>query len=643
MKCNPWRWLFGLIPLALLASFALIKERSPVEADLTKRATEALKKGGFNWASVRIDGRDAYITGKAIDETHPPKAVQAVYDLWGVRNAISSIGLIDKIDKYEWLAVLRNKELQLGGFVPNEKLRRDILNQVRTAFPGHKVDDKMQYGRTDIPLDAWFGGVGFALKQLAQMKQGEAKLERTSLTVSGEANTVAMYRGLRTALEKGLPKGVNLKQEAVRPPVVKPYLWLAKHDGRQVTLTGFAPNERVRSEILADAKRAFPKATVTDRMEPGDGAPANFQYAVRGLLLQLARLEEGEADIKDSVVSVTGLAEGIERANEVRGSLRQAVGPSYRVTDQIKHREPVIANVSPYTTSITVGRGVVVLRGYAPTDDARRAVVGQAAPRFAPKTIANQLDIGSGAPSGWQRCIDMAVVALHRLGNGKAELIDGRLTLTGETEAEDLAQSLAGVVRDGVGGNCDVDVRVTLNLANKLKAEEEARRKAAAEEEARRRANLDREAALRAEAEARRRAEEAARARAAEAARKQATVCVDGLRQLAREGVLLFERASSVISTSSYPTLNRIAEAANRCPDVRIEIQGHTDTDGAPDRNQRLSERRAQAVAAYLVQAGVASSRMSAIGFGQDRPVAPNDTPENMARNRRIEFTVKAN
>jgi OOP family OmpA-OmpF porin len=313
------------------------------------------------------------------------------------------------------------------------------------------------------------------------------------------------------------------------------------------------------------------------------------------------------------------------------------------VTDQIKHREPVIANVSPYTTSVTVGRGVVVLRGYAPSDDARRAVVGQATQRFAPKPIANQLDIGSGQPPGWQRCIDMAVVALHRLGNGKAELVDGRLTLTGETEAEDLAQSLPGVVREGVGGGCEVDVRVSLNLANKLKAEEEARRKAAAEEEARRRANLDREAAQRAEAEARRKAEEAARARAAEAARKQATVCVDGLRQLAREGVLLFERASSVISASSYPTLNRIAEAANKCPEVQIEIQGHTDTDGAVDRNQRLSERRAQAVVDYLVRAGVAASRMTAVGFGQDRPVAPNDTPENMARNRRIEFTVKAN
>ncbi len=586
------------------------KERSPVEADLTKRATEALKKGGFTWASVRFDGRDAFISGKAIDETHPTRAVQTVYDLWGVRNAYSSIGLIDKIDKYEWLAVLRNKELQLGGYVPNDKIRRDILGSARAVFPGHKVDDKMQYGRTDIPLDAWFGGVAFALKQLAQMKQGEAKLERTSLTVSGEANTVAMYRGLRTALEKGMPKGINLKQEAVRPPVVKPYQWHAKHDGRQITLTGFVPNERARSEILGDVKRAFPKESVTDRMEPGDGAPANFQSAVRGLLVLLARLEEGEADIKDSVVTVTGLAEGIERANEVRGALRQAVGPSYRVAEQIKHREPVVANISPYTTSITIGRGVVVLRGHAPSDDARRAVGGQVQKRFAPKPIANQLDIGSGEPPGWQRCIDMAVVALHRLGNGKAELIDR----TPDADGRDRGRGSGPVA-----GRCRARGRrrrVRRGCAGDAQSREQAEgggggapQGGSRGRSARRRANLDREAALRA------RPRRAARRRKRRAhgrprsARKQATVCVDGLRQLARDGVLAV-RAGQLGHLG-----HELSDAQSHCRGGQ-PVPGGADRNPGPHRHGRRGRSQPAAVAA----AGAGGGRVSGAGWCGGEP-----------------------
>ncbi|MFM9940139.1 MAG: OmpA family protein [Hyphomicrobiaceae bacterium] len=690
MKCNPWRWLFGVIPLLILAAFAIIKEKSPIEAELTARTQAALKKGGMEWASVRFDARDGYITGKAIEEAQPPKATALVYNEWGVRNAINNAALIDKVDKYAWTAMRRDKTIRLNGLVPNEKMRRDIIGRVRATFAGHEVDDKMEYARSDIPADTWLGGVDFSLKQLALLKQGQVDLERTSLTVTGEANDVAAYRNVRTALEKNLPKGVNLKQEAVKPPVVKPYVWTARHDDKQLTLGGHVPTEKMRAEILEDAKRAFPKLTINDRMEPGDGAPNNFGGVVRSILAQLAKLVEGTAEVKDTGVTVSGLADTAAIADATRAGLKQGVAQPYRLAEQIKHREPLIKTVSPYVTAAAVTAGDVVLTGFVPSDEARQALVGAARQRFAPRTVRDQLEIGAGQPPGWQRCLETSFGALQRLGNGRAELLDRRLSLTGVTEVEDLAQSLPGSVRDGVGGGCDTDVRITLNIENKIRAEEEARRLAAAEAEARRRAEeeararaamdadarrkADEEARLRAaaDAEARRKADEEARARAAatqaaaqaqaeEARRKAeaearqraeaearqraqaATVCVEAVRTLAREGVLLFDTARATIAQQSYPTLNRIAETANRCPEVRIEVQGHTDSEGAPDRNQRLSERRAQAVVDYLVRAGVRPERLAAVGLGQDRPVAPNDTPENKARNRRIEFTVKNN
>jgi OOP family OmpA-OmpF porin len=73
---------------------------------------------------------------------------------------------------------------------------------------------------------------------------------------------------------------------------------------------------------------------------------------------------------------------------------------------------------------------------------------------------------------------------------------------------------------------------------------------------------------------------------------------------------------------------------------VRVEVEGHTDSEGEPERNQNLSNRRARAVVRSLAHAGVAASRLSAAGYGAERPVATNDTPEGMAKNRRIEFKV---
>jgi outer membrane protein OmpA-like peptidoglycan-associated protein len=75
-------------------------------------------------------------------------------------------------------------------------------------------------------------------------------------------------------------------------------------------------------------------------------------------------------------------------------------------------------------------------------------------------------------------------------------------------------------------------------------------------------------------------------------------------------------------------------------PGLRIEIQGHTDNVASEGFNQQLSEKRAKSAKEYLTSNGIASDRISALGFGESRPVAGNDTPEGRAQNRRIEIKV---
>jgi len=86
---------------------------------------------------------------------------------------------------------------------------------------------------------------------------------------------------------------------------------------------------------------------------------------------------------------------------------------------------------------------------------------------------------------------------------------------------------------------------------------------------------------------------------------------------------------------------DRLVETALRCPAANIEIAGHTDADGEDGFNQMLSEKRAQAVADYLVKAGLPASQFTATGYGSTQPVASNDTDEGKAQNRRIDFLVR--
>lgn len=105
-------------------------------------------------------------------------------------------------------------------------------------------------------------------------------------------------------------------------------------------------------------------------------------------------------------------------------------------------------------------------------------------------------------------------------------------------------------------------------------------------------------------------------------------------------GNIVFATASAEIDQRSYQTLDRLAGIIKGCPDFIVDIEGHTDSAGDPANNQRLSERRANAVRDYLERSGVSVRSLTAVGYGETRPVAPNDTPANMARNRRIDFNV---
>lgn len=102
---------------------------------------------------------------------------------------------------------------------------------------------------------------------------------------------------------------------------------------------------------------------------------------------------------------------------------------------------------------------------------------------------------------------------------------------------------------------------------------------------------------------------------------------------------ILFDTDSDVIRPESTPTLTEIGGLLEQYADLRLTIEGHTDSQGDEAHNQNLSNRRAQAVKAYLVEAhAVDAGRLTTVGMGEGQPVADNATPEGRAQNRRVEL-----
>ena len=173
----------------------------------------------------------------------------------------------------------------------------------------------------------------------------------------------------------------------------------------------------------------------------------------------------------------------------------------------------------------------------------------------------------------------------------------------------------------------------------------ENERKLAAERQAALEAETAARAAKEAELESERQARADAEAKLAETMKRLDEIA--NIREEPNEivivlpGEVLFASGKSVLTATAREKLQRVVEAVLQQGEGAIRIEGHTDSQGSSTFNDQLSQRRADAVREFLVDAGVARDRITAMGRGESEPIVDNNTAENRATNRRVEIVVE--
>jgi outer membrane protein OmpA-like peptidoglycan-associated protein/uncharacterized membrane protein len=702
----------------MLSWAAVQLEHEGIEDDLGRRAQEILQRSGLGWASATFSGRDGVVIGKASDEKEPARALASVRDTWGVRVAGSRAELLELVDKFTWQASTRGDgRVVLSGYAPNEDAHRAVHNIAASEFPNAEVVDEIRLARGAPDRDAWLSGAAFALKQLAQLKKGQAELDGLDLSVAGEAATPPAFKSVKTALAKSVPAGVKLAFEKITPPYIVPYAWQAKAANGAVALSGYAPSEDIRTGLFGVAKKAFAKSAPKDATEVGDGAPEGFDKAAAVALQQLAQLKSGVAEVRGKDLAFVGEAADEATAQAIRTALKTDVPANFRINDQIKYPKPESAAAAGYTMSIAFDGTGVEVTGHVPSDAGHAAMIDAVKARFPGRTVTDKLVVMPGAPEGWQQCFVAGLAALPRLKNGTSVLTDRRLLVTGTTDDYGVAQGVPADVKAGVGQACDADTNInftgtvpsnlswravndgagTLTLDGDIPDENVRPRLTDAAQQLFPKAKVvDQMKVVAAPADpwsavALHGLQNLARLTRGEAAltgknltvsglaenedtativrkavatgvaegytgkdaievanRRQITIepiaeadrCQDMMRATATAGTINFARAKADLTSDSTQTLKELAQIANACPQFKIEISGHTDAEGTDERNQRLSDRRARAVADFLARNGVDPKRLSAVGYGATQPIADNATEAGRAKNRRIEFKV---
>jgi len=267
--------------------------------------------------------------------------------------------------------------------------------------------------------------------------------------------------------------------------------------------------------------------------------------------------------------------------------------------------EPVVTD--PYIMKAVLDdQGKVKLSGYVPDDNVRAEIVALAEEKHGAGNVIDQLETVAAAPGYWTTSVKGGLGQMAQLIKGQAEWRDQKLTVTGLVASEDIKQQLVSQTNQTLPEEVTAQYNLTVGKQVVEIAEPVVSPPVMTKEE-----------------------------------QAAAVSCQDQFADLLSRSIIVFRTASAEIDPGSFALLDRLTDVANECPAAAIQIEGHTDSRGNSEYNQTLSQQRAQSVVDYLATNGIDSSRLTAIGFGEEIPIADNENEEGRQLNRRIEFKVK--
>ncbi|HAH08575.1 MAG TPA: hypothetical protein DCL54_00150 [Alphaproteobacteria bacterium] len=454
------------------------------------------------------------------------------------------------------------------------------------------------------------------------------KLHGQIVTVSGVARTEEERDQLIRAIEKLVWQGgpvwggiVHVRNRAQVEPEQRPYVWTATIiDTRRLRITGFAPSVAAQAEVLAIAQKQFPSG-VEDLSRIAGGAPkkGNWASAIIYMLPQLERLAEGATlSFTDSNFLIQGITDNPALPTQIQNHVG-AISPPYQGDARIEllgegslnlpiTSEPVDLN-QPFVWNARIETLTrkVELTGLSPSQEIKDTIAAVALREFPAGVDDRTQIVPIPQPAEWVAAATWTLRLLTKLNAGEANFQGNSLQLVGVAPTDFARENVRNGAETGLPPPYTGSTRLTVGSAAQPDAPPPSG------------GNSEPEAVIRSAA---------------------AKTCQADIDRVMAGQVIEFESASTQLQTTSHALLDQIAGIALKCPSLRLIVSGHTDNSGNAASNRQLSKGRATSVIAYLREKGVANGRMSSKGYGQERPIASNDTPEGKARNRRIEITV---
>ncbi len=485
--------------------------------------------------------------------------------------------------------------------VPDAAARSVVLGDLkslggeRAAAPGCIIAN-------GVPNSGWTPAVQRGIAALKLVLEGEVRLRDDRVWVTGFLEKGADIEAVARAATADWPELYTVETDLREIlPVVRPFAMTIVKNPGDVRLTGAAPSPE-------PAERWAERLDATNDLTLARGAPAGWTDAIDEVVEAVAELKIGSAVITDRAILLTapGAPSELSRLNE---ELRNRLPPGFRV-DVTAAREPKFLETTAEATPQSVDRaiyrfaarraadGAVSLSGLVADNAARSVVTAYARAQLGGDSMEEALAAGDVAPpAGWRRAVFAVLEALAKLEEGDVSAEPGAVYLRGKTQdASGLREAVATLEQKTPDG---------FARFSRIVVDEEGEERDESAPEA-----------------------------------VSADFCIILLNRKSSADPILFQSGSAAIGRESDATLDALAELLLRCQSARIEVGGHTDSQGTEEANLALSRERAASVRLSLLARGVEEGRLTSEGYGEAAPIASNETAEGRAKNRRIEFKL---
>jgi OOP family OmpA-OmpF porin len=586
--------LAGCLAVVTSILLAFATERRSVEL-----VTSALHDSGMGWAEVSANGLRVYLDGTAPSEAAAFRASSragAIVDADRVITRIEVARREDVAPPRFSVDILRGADgIQVIGLVPAETGIAPIDTAMAAVANGLEVTNLVETADYPVP-ETWTTALDYGLRALQELPRSKVTVYADAVEVQAIAESAEERTAFIRTLEARQPEGVEIMLDISAPrPVITPFTLRFVIDTQGARFeTCAADTEAARNRIVAAAEAAGAEGPLACQIGLGVPSPQWGQAVVAGIGA-LSELGSGTIAFSDADVTLIA-AQGTEqdRFDRVIGELSGALPEVFSLDGVLP--EPADTNVSsgPVRLIATLNEaGALTMRGRLPEGPVGRSVEAYARALFGMQTADVATRAVGDLPAGWSMRAMAGLEALSQLSDGTMVLEPETLILRGRTGNRDAVSDLSRLLTEALGqtASFELDVDYVEALDPIL-------------------------------------------------AQPTPEQCVERIRAIQAEGKITFDPGSVEINDNAGAILDRIAEVLPDCRHVRMEIAGHTDSQGREEMNLNLSQSRADAVLNGLLARNVLVSNLTAQGYGESQPIASNETEDGREQNRRIEFRL---